>query len=146
MEYHIVPDTTLYSDAIYTHKPENSTVILESPRRGMTHVCFPRSPQLVHERTNLSDQIDLPTLLADKYLSIDIARWGRFITMKINGFSTVSVQDGIAKDGVIHVVPRVLIPPKTPGGKAEDFKEDELSVEELMERLNPYVDPDASEL
>lgn len=59
--------------------------------------------------------------------------------MKINGFSNVAVQDGIAKDGVIHVVSSVLIPPKTPGA-FEDVEEweGEMEVEELRERLEAY--------
>ena len=75
-------------------------------------------------------------MLKDKSLSIDIARWGGFITIKINGFGSIAVQDGVAKDGVIHVVSSVLIPPKTPGGAAE-VVEEEMDVEEFKERLLP---------
>jgi hypothetical protein len=46
--------------------------------------------------------------------------------------------DGIAKDGVIQVVPTVLIPPKTPG--VFETSTGELTVEELKERLEPYVE------
>lgn len=76
-------------------------------------------------------------MLEDKSLSIDIARFGGLISIKINGFSSVSVQDGIAKDGVIHVLSSVLIPPKTPGGAM--WAGEELEVEDLMERLIPYT-------
>lgn len=76
-------------------------------------------------------------MLEDKSLSIDIARFGGLISIKINGFSSVSVQDGIAKDGVIHVLSSVLIPPKTPGGAM--WAGEELEVEDLMERLIPYI-------
>lgn len=58
--------------------------------------------------------------------------------MKINGFSTVTTQDGIAKDGVIQVVSDVLVPPKKVGD--ELWQGEELSQEDLMERLEPYVD------
>lgn len=81
--------------------------------------------------------VDLPTLLGDKSLSIDVARYGGLISIKINGFSKVSVQDGLAKDGVIHVVSSVLIPPKTPGGAV--WAGEEISVEEFKERLDTYV-------
>jgi hypothetical protein len=57
----------------------------------------------------------------------------------INGFNRVTVLDGVAMDGVIHVVPSVLIPPKTPGGKVEVL-DGELTVEELVERLSPFVE------
>ena len=60
--------------------------------------------------------------------------------MKINGFGRVAVQDGIAKDGVIHVVSNVLIPPKQVGGVEQEYEGEDLTVEELMERLEPYMD------
>ena len=65
-------------------------------------------------------------------------RFGGFIRIKVNGFTTVTVQDGIAEDGVIHIVSDVLIPPKTPGG--EFWQGEQLTVDELMERLDPYVE------
>lgn len=82
--------------------------------------------------------VDLPTLLDDKSLSIDVARWGGFITIKINGFNSVAVQDGIAKDGVIHIVRNVLIPPKTLGGL--EWTGDEMMVEEFKDRFDAYVE------
>lgn len=54
--------------------------------------------------------------------------------MKINGFNSVAVQDGIARDGVIHVVSSILIPPKIPGGAA--YMGEEMSVEEFKERFD----------
>jgi len=115
LKYHVVANQTLYSDAFYR---SDSTSVKTEPEKGHFHV-------------------DLPTLLDDKSLSIDVARWGGWITMKINGFNSVSVQDGIAKDGVIHVVSSVLIPPKTPGGASEEGEE--IEVEKLMDRLIPFV-------
>lgn len=82
--------------------------------------------------------VDLPTLLEDRSLSIDIARYGALISIKINGFSGVAVQDGVAKDGVIHVVSSVLIPPKTPGGVA--YQGEDISVEDLKDRLEEFVE------
>lgn len=81
--------------------------------------------------------VDLPTLLEDKSLSIDVARYGGFISIKINGFASVAVQDGIAKDGVIQVVSSVLIPPKTPGAVAESVEE-EMDLEEFKERFETF--------
>merc|ERR1712072_1403166 len=109
-----VANQTLYSDAFYKEKSSSGEgeVGEEGIPKGYFHV-------------------DLPTLLEDKSLSIDVARYGGLISIKINGFSSVAVQDGIAKDGVIHVVSSVLVPPKTPGG--------ELDVEELKERLESFV-------
>lgn len=125
LEYHVVANQTLYSDAFYKQKSAESMVADEIDTEGIPKGYF---------------HVDLPTLLAEKSLSIDVARWGGFITIKINGFSSVAVQDGLAKDGVIHVVSSVLIPPKTPGGAHYDGEE--MSVEEFRERFDPYVNKD----
>ncbi|KIW38270.1 uncharacterized protein PV06_09251 [Exophiala oligosperma] len=116
--YHAADDITLYSDAIYKLGSESHPPHHKVPK-GFIHV-------------------DLPTGLEDKSLSIDIARYGRLITMKINGFTRVSVLDGIAADGVMHVVPVVLIPPKTPG--APSVAEDNMDLEEFKARLAPFVE------
>ncbi|KAF4304540.1 hypothetical protein GTA08_BOTSDO07722 [Botryosphaeria dothidea] len=114
LKYHVVPDQTLYSDAYY--RPSDD----EEHSKGYFHV-------------------DLPTLLEDKALSVDIGSHGPFTEIKINGFSRVATQNGIAKDGVIHVVSSVLIPPKT--AEAKGFWQGEpMSVDELKERLVPFVD------
>nr|OQO17693.1 hypothetical protein B0A51_15230 [Rachicladosporium sp. CCFEE 5018] len=116
LEYHVVPDNTLYSDAYYKAASESQ----EGIPKGYFHV-------------------DLPTLLEDRHLSVDIARYGGFISIKINGFSRVAVQDGIAEDGVIHVVGDVLVPPKKIGGVMQVWEGGEMEVEELVERLEPFV-------
>ena len=78
--------------------------------------------------------------MKDKSLSIDVARYGRLINIKINAFSTVTIEDGIAADGVIHVVSNVLIPPKEVAGVTQQWKGEELEIDELKERLLPYTD------
>jgi len=124
LKYHVVANQTLYSDAFYRAKnfDEGVKVVDEVDMEGIPKGHF---------------HVDLPTLLDDKSLSIDVARYGGFISIKINGFSSVSVQDGIAKDGVIHVVSSVLIPPKTPGGA--QYMGEEMSVEEFKERFDEYI-------
>jgi uncharacterized surface protein with fasciclin (FAS1) repeats len=117
--YHAADNITLYSDAIYKESSVETFDEHHGPPKGLFH-------------------IDLPTGLEGKSLSIDIARYGRLITIKINGFTRVAVSDGVAADGVIHVVPNVLIPPKTPGGSG--VAEDDMDLEELKERLAPYVE------
>ena len=115
LQYHVVANQTLYSDAFYKAKKESSEIGSEYFPKGRFHV-------------------DLPTLLEEKSLSIDIARWGGFITIKINGFESIAVQDGIAKDGVIHVVSNLLIPPKTPGAAA--WAGEELELEDFKSRFD----------
>jgi uncharacterized surface protein with fasciclin (FAS1) repeats len=126
LEYHVVPHQTLYSDAFYKAKdisPEDisirNEIISASIPKGRFHV-------------------DLPTLLHSRSLSIDVARYGGLISIKINGFNSVSVQDGIAKDGVVHVVSSILIPPKTPGGVA--YQGEDITLEDFKERFEPFVE------
>ncbi|TGO42365.1 hypothetical protein BHYA_0009g00440 [Botrytis hyacinthi] len=124
LKYHVVANQTLYSDAFYKAKFDDQSI---NEVDGIDTADIPKG----------HFHVDLTTLLKDKSLSIDVGRYGGFITIRINGFSSVSVQDGIAKDGVIHVLSSVLIPPKTPGG--EMWAGEELEVEDLMERLIPYM-------
>ena len=130
LEYHVAPANTLYSDAYY--KADEDDEDAEARRSGYYHV-------------------DLPTLLTDgddtRTLAVDITNYGPFIEIKVNAFSRVAVQDGIAKDGVIHVVSNVIIPPRklqSKGSQDVEYQEwnhdNELTVEELKDRLAPYVE------
>lgn len=119
LKYHIVANQTLYTDAFYGKKSDDEKEgDLTTIPKGRYHV-------------------DLQTLLEDRSLSIDIARFGGLITILINGFDSIQVQDGIAKDGVVQIVSSLLIPPKTPGVFAEEATE--MSVEEFKARFEPYV-------
>ncbi|KAF2689164.1 FAS1 domain-containing protein [Lentithecium fluviatile CBS 122367] len=121
LKYHIVVDQTLYSDAFYDATSED---LVEATRPPYFHV-------------------DLPTALDDKSLAVDVTRYGPFVSIRINGFSRVTVHDGVASDGVIQVVSDVLIPPKKPsnGNDAEGFwKGEEMTVEEFKERLEQYTE------
>ncbi|KAK5133118.1 hypothetical protein LTR08_008142 [Meristemomyces frigidus] len=126
LQYHVVHGNTLYSDAYYSSDSSKDDHH-GPPTKGIFHV-------------------DLPTLLKDRKLSVDILRYGRYINMKINAFSRVTVQDGIAEDGVIHAVSDVIIPPKDIGRQGGNEAElqywtgEEMMVEELKERLAPLMD------
>jgi len=124
LEFHIVPGNILYSDAFYPAKSED--VDTEDLPRGQFHV-------------------ELPTALEGRSLSVDIARWARFLEFKINGFTRVAVNDVIARDGVVHVLRSVLIPPKTPGGFVEevDGEEFDMTVEEFQARFDAIM-PESS--
>ncbi|EQL35227.1 hypothetical protein, variant [Blastomyces dermatitidis ATCC 26199] len=152
LKYHIVYNHTLYSDDY--NKPKKD--------EGL-------NPASVH--------IDLPTLLLDRHISVDIARFGRFVTLKLNGFTSVAMPDLVTQDGVIHILNKVLLPPCRPesqtcedGGRTiqhsflddddDDYDDDydydydydddddddddnaweNLTVEDLIERLEPYVE------
>ncbi|KIW00719.1 uncharacterized protein PV09_07704 [Verruconis gallopava] len=129
LKYHIVANETLYSNAFYG--PSKADLRIESEQEAGADAA----PYLHY---------DLPTLLGGKSLAIDVTRFGPFITFKINGFVRVVVSDGVAKDGVLQVVNKVLIPPKTsPGGaELEYWQGEEMSVDEFKERLGPFVDGD----
>lgn len=120
LKYHVVANETVYSDAYYSSG--ESAGAQDDVGRGHYH-------------------LDLPTLLGDKKIAIDVARWAGFIRLKINGYIPIAVQDGIAKNGVIHVPANVLIPPhKHHEGEEESSLTGEISVEELKERLAGYVE------
>jgi len=112
LQYHVVAGETLYSDAYYPHDSKK-----KAETKGHLH-------------------FDLPTLLEGKSLSVDIGSFAGFLSYRINGFSDVSVLDGVARDGVIEVVSSVLIPPKSPGDKASEFTET-MDLEEFKQRLIP---------
>jgi uncharacterized surface protein with fasciclin (FAS1) repeats len=119
LEYHIVVNQTLYTDAFYdaSKKHEDAT----------------DRPPYYH--------YDLPTVLDDKFLAVDVARYGPFVSIRINGFSRVTIHDGVASDGVIQVVSDVLIPPKNAAsGEQVQWQGEELSVEDLKERLSPLME------
>lgn len=73
-------------------------------------------------------------------MSIDVGRYGPIITIKINAFATVTISDGIAEDGVIHVIDNVLIPPKHLDGQSQQWQGEELSEDDLKARLEPFVE------
>lgn len=132
----MVADRTLYSDAYYHAENLGKADV----SKGTSHVSM--NCHLCSNGANFCCviQIDLPTLLEDRSLSIDIFRYGPIVSIKINGFSTVIIADGIARDGVIHAPSSVLIPPKPVGGILQEWQGEELTVEELKERLEPFVD------
>ena len=119
LKYHIVANDTLYSDAYYPAADNNAR---DNVGNGHFH-------------------LDLPTLLSEKSVAIDVARFAGFIRLKINGYIPIAVQDGVAKNGVIHVPGRVLIPPHKHGENSEELGS-EISVEELKERLSGLVEGD----
>ncbi len=82
--------------------------------------------------------VDLPSLLDDKSIAVDIGRLGGLIRMRVNGHVPVAVQDGIAKNGVIHVVNRILLPPHKPHDSV--MGDGEMDVNELKQRLEEYVE------
>ncbi|KAL6705501.1 hypothetical protein ACN47E_006617 [Coniothyrium glycines] len=123
LKYHIVVDQTLYTDAFYDHTGDKNNDAQSTDA----------APPYYH--------YDLPTALEDKYLAVDVARYGPFVSIRINGFSSVTVHDGVASDGVIQVVSDVIVPPRNAAnGEKVFWTGEEMEVQDLKERLAPFVD------
>ncbi|EAA36599.1 Fasciclin-domain-containing protein [Neurospora crassa] len=137
LKYHFVPEHTVYTDAYYKagsgsgHDSYNDDG--DDEQQDADYNYYPPPTHY-----------DLATLLSeDARLGVDIKAWKGHATMVVNGFNRPSVLDGPAADGVIHVVSSVLIPPRKGNGDDEQKEEEEvgeMSVEELVARLEPYMD------
>ncbi|KAI1813159.1 FAS1 domain-containing protein [Poronia punctata] len=126
LKYHIVVNETLYSDAYYGLKEDSEESFENQSKGGSFHV-------------------DLPTLLGDRSLSIDIVRHYSIFNMRVNGYTNVALLDCLAYDGVVQVLHSVLIPPRDPKQGSSSHWEGEISVDELVERLQPYVEEEYSD-
>jgi len=115
LQYHLVLNQTLYSDVLYTSS-------------GRVEEFRDKIEKGVH--------VVLATGLGNRTVSVDLNYRHRHVVMRVNGFERAVELDRIARDGVVHVLDRVLIPPKIVGGK-EVVSEDvgEMSPEELEGRL-----------
>ncbi|TLD15126.1 hypothetical protein PspLS_10606 [Pyricularia sp. CBS 133598] len=134
LKYHIVANQTLYSDAFYGPEHRENAPTSDGEQDDMV------------AEGGSHYHIDLPTLLDGKNVAVDVARWGGWYRVKINGYIPVTVQDLPARNGVIQVVGRVLIPPHKHGKDGGDRVVDgEIEVEELKERLKAYVEADDEE-
>lgn len=136
LQYHVVYNATLYSNAYY--HTDDALVAGEEAE----HAANGKDGHY---------HLDLPTQLEDRSLPIDIARWGPFISIKVNGYVDVTYSDVVAQDGVIQVVGNVLIPPKklslADGAESISYWDgvSELAVEDVIKRLEPFVKDDDEE-
>ncbi|KAI8961796.1 FAS1 domain-containing protein [Daldinia sp. FL1419] len=138
LEYHIVVNETLYSDAYYGPKAAGFAPSLELGNHGAGGVEEQDGGE-VDAKGAKHYHLDLPTLLDDAHLAVDITRWLGFINVKVNGRVDVAIQDGLARNGVLQVVDHILIPPHKHKGEWNGEVEGEISVEELVERLDPLI-------
>ncbi|SPO04368.1 related to oxidoreductase [Cephalotrichum gorgonifer] len=117
LKYQIVANVTLYSDARYGSTGE---------------VPIPESGKHYH--------YDLKTLLQEKHVSVDVNYFGPFVKIKVNGQTPVVARDVVAKNGVIQVVGRVPLPPHKHHDGENESEDEEISVDDLVERLSDYID------
>lgn len=134
MQYHIVPNRTLYSDVLYS-------------RNGKAHGLFSgHGSGNRHEGkggskgdSGLEDEyanVRLGTLLKKRDLEVDVKKGLGEVEMRVNGFGRVGRLDLLARDGVVHVLDRVLVPPRKIQDKDEGKDGEELMIKELVERLD----------
>ncbi|KAL8381925.1 hypothetical protein RB595_005940 [Gaeumannomyces hyphopodioides] len=141
LQYHVVANNTLYSDAFYQDRHRGG----RKKRKGSGSAS-----EVDHQFTipdGDSDEprnvrVSLPTLLGRSSVSVDINNLGGWRRLTINGYAPITVSDVISREGVIHVVARVLVPPKKGSSSVESEDGGEISVEELKERLDDYLDED----
>ena len=134
LKYHFVPNQTLYSNAFYKAL-DLSTPESPPPPNGAVTPAVKAPDRLIKGSKN----IELPTHLG-KHLSVNITRFGSLIAMRINGFTPVTVQDGVANNGIVHVVSGVLVPPGEPSTVKLDGEESMvLGLDEFMSRFDRSI-------
>ncbi|KAJ5515057.1 hypothetical protein N7463_004609 [Penicillium fimorum] len=136
MQYHIVPNRTLYSDVLYSHNGEAHGLFSghgNGHRHGQEGEC-------VDGPEEDSAKVQLVTLLKGKELGVDVKRVFGEVDMRVNGFGKAEQLDLLASDGVVHVLDRVLVPWRNIQDRYISEKDgEELMIEELMERLDGCV-------
>ncbi|XXH02786.1 hypothetical protein Hte_009172 [Hypoxylon texense] len=145
LAYHVVANETLYSDEFYGKKKEDDLSFFDDNDSDGNNAGEGEDGE--EEEAGVGSKhyhLDLPTLLGDKHIAVDISRWLGFTKIRLNGHVDVAIQDALAKNGVVQVVDSVLIPPhphhKDAGVSDDNEPNGQISVEELMERLGPYVE------
>lgn len=121
LKFHIVANVTQYGDAVY----HNSADAIEQGRRHKKH-CH----------------VDLPTLLNDLTVAVDIFSLHSFNWIKVNRQTTVTISDVVAKNGVVHILHHVLIP-RHHHFHDHETETEEMTVEDLIEALSPYIGEEA---
>ncbi|TQV98420.1 Fasciclin domain family protein [Cordyceps javanica] len=118
LKYTIAPNATVYSDAFYDKRTNSAE----------------------HEAAH-QDHYSLDTFLPGASIGVDIATVFGFRVINVNGFTGVKFHDAVGSNGVIHVVEKIIFPPHN--GKHAQTQD--ISVDELKERLGPYVNVEQEE-
>ncbi|KAF4446751.1 hypothetical protein F53441_9685 [Fusarium austroafricanum] len=119
LKYQIVPNVTLYSDEIYYSDEKMS-----------------KKANLFGHGDNF--HVELPTLL-ERSVGVDIHTFKAWTSIVLNGHVPIGFSDAVGKNGVIQVPKAIPIPPHRKGEHPSEL-EGEISVEELKERLEEYVE------
>ncbi|KAJ2905990.1 FAS1 domain-containing protein [Zalerion maritima] len=154
LKYHFVADQTLYTDAFYKPEPDSSSRSSDFSLASMTtsdadgawedvrdeeaEAGFGAGDEASSVFPGKSYHIDLPTLLREKSLGVDIRRGPLGTKMLVNKHVPIGTFDVPAKDGVVQLPRRVLLPPH-PHRHPDGFSEDEMSVEAFVERVGGFA-------
>ncbi|KAE9373143.1 FAS1 domain-containing protein [Stipitochalara longipes BDJ] len=123
IEYHFLPNQTLFSNAYY--KPGDKAAVQEPQSQTQAPPPTSAEPDRRYRLIKGTKTFQLPTQLHGRSLSVDISRYGVIIAMRVNGSIPVTVQDGVANNGVVHIVKDVLIPPRDPDSVAAETEDSE---------------------
>ncbi|KAI0172664.1 FAS1 domain-containing protein [Hypoxylon sp. FL1284] len=144
LAYHVVANETLYSDEYYGKKKSDDESFFDDE-------TYPDSEAAEMDEDDDDDDVvevagvrrfhlDMPTLLGDKHVAVDVSRWLGFVRIRLNAHVDVAVQDGLARDGVAQALNSVLIPPHPHHKTFWDLDVDgEIPVDELVARLEPLA-------
>lgn len=134
LRYHVVSNQSLYSNRLYDQNsaPEHFIQLPEATPDHTIPTTETQADRLWRVLKGVR-RFSLPMCLDGQHLTVAVTRCGGLISMKVNGIANVTVQDGLASDGVCHVVDTVLFPPL----KTENPEEVQpvLSVEDVKLRL-----------
>lgn len=111
IRYHVVTSQTIYSNRLYTaDTPSEQYTRKPSSTPSHTVPTAETQDDPLWRVLKGRRQFVLPTSLEGQNLSVGITRFGGLISMRVNGIANVTVQDGLASNGVCHVVDSVLCP------------------------------------
>jgi uncharacterized surface protein with fasciclin (FAS1) repeats len=134
MQYHIVPNLTLYSDVLYSSNGK-AHGLFSGHGRGNGKGEGGCAGRVEEDYAN----VRLVTLLKERDLAADVKKRFGEVDMRVNGFGRVERLDLLARDGVVHVLDQVLLPPRKIQDKDEGEDGEEPVIEELVERLDGCV-------
>ena len=119
MQYHLVANRTLYSDALYEEHGKVDNFYSGHGKKRFSSV-----------------HVELPTMFKGQKVNVDVVRRGYGTELRVNGFYRVMAVDVLASDGVMHVLDEMIFPPRRVDGKVEGkILQESVTVEMLKERF-----------
>ncbi|MCJ1411232.1 hypothetical protein MMC19_005320 [Ptychographa xylographoides] len=136
LKYHIAGNQTLYSNAFYdVFDPYTGP---PSPSSSSDYYFSGADPPHAHRLIKGRRCFTLSTMLQELNLSVDIVRYGGLISMRVNDYASVMIQDILSNGGVVHVVNRILVPPAVFAAVDRQEGDIELQVKDLQTGLSSY--------